>query len=113
MKLSNDSERIFHRTQISDLHAKPLLGRLSGDEILILIASILIAVIGFWLLSAQWAVAPLLALLMTGAIPLGTYAFLIRFVCGKPDEFIKCWLQTQQFKSTKSSLLTPPQNEEE
>ena len=113
MKFKDDSERVFHRTQISDLHAKPLLGRLSGDEILILIASILISVIGFWGLSAKWGVTPLLALLITAAFPIGTYAFLDRFVCGKPDGFIKYWLHTQRLKSTKSPLLTRPPNHEE
>ncbi len=104
---TQDAERVNHPTYISDKNAKPLLGKLSGSlEISIFIASIILAVVGFYILTKglNFTVLPSLAV---GLFPLFVFAVLSQFVAGKPEGYITCLLESRRLEKNHTPLLSP------
>ena len=110
---SNDIERVFHQTYLSDKGARPLLGKLSGPfEIGAFVGSIVLAVVWFRFLTGALDVATLPSLTV-GLFPLTVYAVLSRFVSGKPADYVSCWLEYRRLRRTQSPLLSGAQNHED
>ena len=112
---SHDNERVFHRTHLSDKDANPLLGKISGTlEISIFIASIILAVLGFYLLTKSLGCGALPSLAV-GLLPMTTYAVLSQFVAGKPRNYIPSWLESRRLEKRGLPLLTAnhPTNEDQ
>lgn len=108
MKL-DDSERVYHRTYISDKNANPILGKISGNlEISLFIASIVLAVLGYYVLTKPLGFGALPSLAI-GLLPMGTYAVLTRFVAGKPRDYIPAWIESRRLEKRGLPLLTANQ----
>ena len=107
---SQDSKRVFHPTYTSDKNAKPLLGKLSGTlEISLFIASIILAIAGFYVLTKTLNIAALPSLTV-GLLPLAVFAVLSQFVAGKPAGYIHSWMEARSLKKNTLPLLSPSQN---
>jgi hypothetical protein len=109
----HDAERVYHRTYISDKNAQPLLGKISGTlEISIFIASIILAVVGFYVLTKVLGFTALPSLTV-GLLPLVTYATLSQFVAGKPKDYISSWLESRRLEKSRTPLLTATNDTDE
>lgn len=112
MKLQ-DTDRVYHHTYISDKNAKPLLGKISGTmEISIFIAAIVLAVLGFYVLTKVLGFTARPSLTV-GLLPLATYAVLSRFVEGKPKNYISSWVESRRLEKSRTPLLTASNSEDE
>ncbi len=100
----NDIERRWHKTYTSDKEAKPMLGAFSGGSIAVLLGSIILAMITFFILTAHFDLW--LSLAVAAAIPMTTSHLLKRYVVGKHKKYLPHLLQYKYLKHKQLPLLT-------
>ena len=109
----HDSERVYHRTHLSDKNANPILGKISGNlEISLFIASIVLAVLGYYVLTKPLGFGALPSLTI-GLLPRATYAVLSQFVAGKPRNYIPAWIESLRLEKRGLPILTANQHTDE
>ncbi len=102
----HDTKITWHAVHVSDENAKPMLGKFSGMSILMLLASVVIAIITFFILTKDFKFSLLPAAALAGAFPISTMAALLCLVVGKPKYYALRWFQYRQIKRKQHSLLT-------
>lgn len=89
-----------------------MLWKFSGASAMVLLVSIVIAIISFFILTKDLKLPLLPAAVLAGAFPVSTMTILLRLVVGKPRHYILRWLQYQQLKHNNQSLLTETHSHE-
>lgn len=104
--MKTDVERRWHQTHVSDSNAKPMLGRLSGTSLVVFLGSVAFAVVGFVLLSELLKFGLLASLIFLGSLPLITMVLLLRYVVGKPENYVSRVIENLELKQSHSPLLS-------
>ena len=104
--METDIERRWHQTYVSDDGAKPVLGRMSGASLVIFLGSIAVSVVGFALLTEFLGFGALISLILSGSLPLGTAAILLRYVAGKPESYALRLLEHHRLQESNTPLLS-------
>lgn len=101
----NDITRTWHHVHTTDANAKPMLGPFSGISIIVLLASLILAMGLFFILSEYLALGFFPVLALSSLPPLFTVSILITLI-GKPQNYALRWLECQHIKHNELPLLT-------
>lgn len=86
--------------------SRPMVGKLSGNgEVFAFGGSALVGIIALRILMAKMSLAFLPAISIAALIPLGTLAFLLKFVCGFPSQHFKHTFEWNRLKRGGTALL--------